>query len=395
MNKHKIILLITLVSLLISLSCFRSKLISQVTTIIEDDDGRKISINFPTTNINKIDRKIEKYINNLYEGFINGSNEELNIDYKYHLHNNDTISIVIISTIDTQVNIKTFVFDRYNFNLLYLTDFIDEDTIIKLVNNYLVNINSKKINKIDLNNFYFDDTNLHIILKECNFLDIPIPLEKINLESSITTVADNVDLPYKTIDPNQKAIALTFDDGPTKYTKDAIRILKKYNANATFFILGNKVEIYYDTLKEMLKNGNEIGNHSYNHKWLTRLTDDEILYQIEETQKIIKNKLGYTPTVLRPTYGAVNNHLRNLSPLEIIMWDVDPQDWHAKSSKYIANNIINNAKDGDIIILHDASAKTVKSLELFIPQLMEEGYQFVTVSELKEIKNYRKKTHND
>lgn len=395
MNKHKIILLITLVILLISLSCFRSKLTNQVTTIIEADDGRKISINFPTTNINKIDQKIEKYINNLYEKFINGSNEELNIDYKYHLHNNDIISIVIISTIDTKVNIKTFVFNRYNFNLLSLTDFINEEKIIKLVNNYLFNMNGKKIDKVDLNNFYFDDNNLHIILKEYNALDIPIPLEEINLESSITTVTENIDLPYKTIDPNKKALALTFDDGPTKYTKEAVRILKKYNSNATFFILGNKVEMYYDTLKEMLKNGNEIGNHSYNHKWLTRLTDDEILYQIEETQKIIKNKLGYTPKVLRPTYGAVNNHLRNLSPLEIIMWDVDPQDWHAKNSKYIANNIIDNVQDGDIILLHDSSTKTIKSLDLFIPELIEQGYQFVTVSELKEIKNYRKKYSND
>lgn len=395
MNKHKIILLISLISLLVIISCFRAKITNQVTTIIEEDEGRKISINFPTTNINKINRKIEQYINTIYEDFIDGSNEELNIDYKYHVHNTKFISIVIISSIDTKINMKTFVFDRYNFNLLSLTHFIKEDTAIKLVNDYLKRQNKTEINKIALDNFYFDNTNLHIILAEQNYNDIAIPLSEIGLDSTLETVKEEINLPYKVINPEQKALALTFDDGPTKYTAQIINILKKYDANATFFILGNKVEIYYDTLKAMLENGNEIGNHSYNHKWLTKLTDQEILYQIEETQKIIKEKLNYTPKILRPTYGAVNNHLRNLSPLEVIMWDVDPQDWHAKNSKYIANNIISNVKDGDIIILHDASAKTVKSLELFIPQLMEEGYQFVTVSELKEIKNYRKKLHND
>lgn len=395
MNKHKIILMVSLVCLLIILSCFKNNITSQVTTIIEEDEGRKISINFPTTNIGKIDRQIKQYINEIYESFINGSSEELNIDYKYHIRNSKFISVVIISSIDTKINIKTFAFDYYNFNLLSLSNFIEQDAAIKLVNNYLKSKNDKEINEIELDSFYFDNNNLHIILKKKHYSDIPISLSEIDLDSTTEVAKEKIKLPYKTIDPYQKALALTFDDGPTKYTTQIVKILKKYDANATFFILGNKVEIYYDTLKEVLENGNEIGNHSYNHKWLTKLTDQEILYQIEETQKIIKEKLNYTPKVLRPTYGAVNNHLRNLSPLEVIMWDVDPHDWHAKNSKYIANNIISNVKDGDIIILHDASAKTVESLKLFIPWLKEQGYQFVTVSELKEIKDYRKKYQND
>lgn len=393
MNKHKIILLVFLISLSFVFSLPKFKIINNVTTIIDEDDNRKISINFPTTDIDKIDNKVKKHINTIYNKFINGSNEELNIDYKFNILNNKFISIVIISTIDENVTVKAFVFHKKTFKLLSLNDIIDKNNIS---NNFVeeVNKNGISVNLIyQNNNFYFDDNYLHIIFntKQNNsFTDIPIDLEIIGIDKTITSTArKNIEFPYKVIDPTKKSIALTFDDGPTKYTKKIIQTLEKYDANATFFIIGNKVEIYKDTLLLMLKNGNEIGNHSYNHKWLTKLDDEEVIYQIKKTQNIIKEKLNYEPKIIRFPYGASNNKIKNLTTLEIVKWTLDPQDWHAKSSKYIANNIIDSVKDGDIIILHDSSKKTLDSLEIFIPKLISQGYNFVTVSELNKIVELR------
>ena len=149
----------------------------------------------------------------------------------------------------------------------------------------------------------------------------------------LTGCKDNTELVVSTnnfskvIDPSKPVIALTFDDGPSKYTDDILSLLKENNAYATFFVVGNKVETYSSTINTMIKNGNEIGNHSYSHKWLSRLSTNSIKEEIELTQNVLKNIAGYTPTLIRPTYGAVNKKLRNSTDLKVILWDVDTKDW--------------------------------------------------------------------
>ena len=115
-------------------------------------------------------------------------------------------------------------------------------------------------------------------------------------------------------------------------TKDIIKTLKEYDCNATFFVLGNKVEAYQDIIKESIKNGNEIGNHSYNHKWLSRLSVPQLTSQIEETEKIMKDKLNYKAVYLRPTYGSVTNRIRNNT--NFVMYFII-----YKTSCFVSNNI--------------------------------------------------------
>ena len=136
---------------------------------------------------------------------------------------------------------------------------------------------------------------------------VTIPLTELDLTikwnlSNEKKKEENTKIVSNIIDPSKKIVAITFDDGPSQYTKDIIKTLKEYDCNATFFVLGNKVEAYQDIIKESIKNGNEIGNHSYNHKWLSRLSKEEIINQIEKTQNILKETVNYTPTHLRPTY---------------------------------------------------------------------------------------------
>lgn len=187
------------------------------------------------------------------------------------------------------------------------------------------------------------------------------------------------------IDINKKVVALTFDDGPTKYTNEILDLLKKYNACATFFIVGNKIDLYTDTLNKMINNGNEIGNHTYSHKWLTKLDNNDLKNEINKTQDILYTKFKYTPTNFRPTYGGINKHVRKNIKLNIIMWNIDTKDWKYKNINTIVSRATKNTKDLDIILMHDTKKRTVEALKIIIPSLKNKGFNFVTVTELQEI----------
>lgn len=285
-------------------------------------------------------------------------------------------------------------------------------TIIKETDNYVISINypitdNKKINKqikkyvndeyknfIKQNNEEKQELNIDFKINDNEI----IIYSNNNKKSFKYKKESNTIETYKYIsktkelDINKKSIALTFDDGPSKYTKKIIDLLNEYDANATFFILGNKVELYNDTLKYMLESGNEIGNHSYNHKWLTHVDEEELLNQINKTQEIIKNNLGYEPKIFRPTYGSVSKLMRKTIDLDIILWNIDTMDWKYKNKNKIINNIMSQIEDGKIILMHDTKKITYETLKQLLPKLKEQGYQFVTVSELKEIKTIREKT---
>lgn len=184
-------------------------------------------------------------------------------------------------------------------------------------------------------------------------------------------------------------VALTFDDGPSIYTEEILNTLKKYNSNATFFVLGNKIDNYNNIIIKMYENGNEIGNHSYNHRWLTKLSTEEQKEQINKTQEIIKKYTGYEPIYMRPTYGSINKKLRKNINLEVVLWNVDTKDWKYKNVNTIVNNALTNVKDGSIILMHDTHERTSEAVKILVPKLIEKGYQLVTISELKEVKKIR------
>jgi len=187
----------------------------------------------------------------------------------------------------------------------------------------------------------------------------------------------------------KKSVALTFDDGPSIYTEEILNTLKKYDSHATFFVLGNKIDNYNNTIIKMYDDGNEIGNHSYNHRWLTKLSIDEQKEQINKTQEIIKKYTGYTPIYMRPTYGSINKKLRENINLEIILWSVDTKDWKYKNVNTIVENALKDVKDGSIILMHDTYKRTSEAVKILVPKLIENGYQLVTISELKEVKKIR------
>lgn len=198
-------------------------------------------------------------------------------------------------------------------------------------------------------------------------------------------------LKLKIIDPNQPMIALTFDDGPSyESTKIVLDTLKKYNAKATFFVLGEHITKNQTKNREILKQsyeyGNEIASHTYDHKDLTKLTMSEVQSEVTKTSELLKEVTGEEPKLLRPPFGAINDTVANNLPYPLILWSVDTLDWQTRNTDLDVKAVLDNARDGAVILMHDIHMPTAKAVEIVVPELVKRGYQLVTVSELAQAK---------
>lgn len=186
---------------------------------------------------------------------------------------------------------------------------------------------------------------------------------------------------------NKKLIAFTFDDGPnSKTTNKLLDNLDKYNARVTFFVVGNRVKTYEDILKRAYNMGNLIGSHTYNHKNLFELDDNQIVDEIKKTNDVIKEVTGSDTLYLRPPYGNTNKNIKNLVNMYNILWDLDTEDWKYKDKFKIAKYIIDNAHDGGIILLHDLYETSIDGALLAMEELSKNGYAFVTIEEMTTLK---------
>lgn len=188
---------------------------------------------------------------------------------------------------------------------------------------------------------------------------------------------------------DKKLIALTFDDGPhPKETNQVLDVLKKYDVKATFFIAGKHANWYTNPLLRANKEGHEIGNHTFSHPDISNLSSSQIEEEILKCEETLIKHTGKKPTLFRPPFGSYNE--KSLSEIakklgyKIVLWtSVDAKDWKNPPASQISDTIVNNVKNGDIVLLHDyATDNTVEALDLLIPKMIEKGFKFVTVSEL-------------
>lgn len=194
-----------------------------------------------------------------------------------------------------------------------------------------------------------------------------------------------VDENEKPVEETEKMIALTFDDGPYPPVTDRIlKILREYNSHATFFVMGSRVETYQDTLVQAHEDGNQIGNHTFNHKDLTKLSVEDIKYEIQYANKKINQSAKVGEAYLRPPYGAKNDIVKETVGVPMIAWSVDTLDWKTKNADSIYKEIMSTVKDGDILLMHDLYPSTADAMEKVIPELIRQGYKLVTVQELLE-----------
>lgn len=191
----------------------------------------------------------------------------------------------------------------------------------------------------------------------------------------------------ESVEDTRKMIALTFDDGPhPTVTNRILDILEANGAKATFFVMGNRVQNYVDTVKRIVDLDCQIGNHTFSHKDLTKLSVSDIRYEVEHSNDNINEIVPVGEVVLRPPYGAKNDRVYETVKVPMITWSVDPEDWKSRDKDAVAKHILETAQDGDIVLMHDLYESTADAMEYVIPKLIEMGYELVTVDELFEAK---------
>lgn len=199
------------------------------------------------------------------------------------------------------------------------------------------------------------------------------------------------------IKTDKKVVALTFDDGPDpQFTPIVLNVLKKHEVRATFFILGQRAESHPDILKKIAAEGHEIGNHSYSHPNFNKINKEGQLDEVTKTTNIIKRLTGRTPSLFRPPGGYLSYDLVAITEkndMTIAYWTYqqDSKDWrNGVKAATIAGHVIKNIRPGQVIILHDGcpnGMQTAKAADMIISRLQEEGYVFVTMSELIKLEN--------
>ncbi|MFI6182572.1 polysaccharide deacetylase family protein [Nonomuraea sp. NPDC051191] len=179
-----------------------------------------------------------------------------------------------------------------------------------------------------------------------------------------------------------KCVALTFDDGPGPYTGTLLRHLAKYQARATFFVVGRNVAAYPDVVRRTVGAGHELGNHTWSHPDLTRLTPAAIRSQLARTDRAVESATGVVPGLVRPPYGAMDRDVRRQARRPLVLWSVDTLDWAHRDSARVARVALKRVRPGSVILFHDIHPTTVKALPRVLKGLSARGYRFVTVGEL-------------
>jgi peptidoglycan/xylan/chitin deacetylase (PgdA/CDA1 family) len=178
-------------------------------------------------------------------------------------------------------------------------------------------------------------------------------------------------------------IALTFDDGPsTAWTPALLDGLKERGVKATFFLIGENADKNPEIVKRMAEEGHLIGNHTYHHVELTKVSENEARLELADTSAVIVRITGKEPEYMRPPFGAWQRKLEQEIQMLPVLWTIDPLDWTTENQDEIVNKVVTEAEENDIILLHDCYKSSVEAGLRIVDILQEEGFVFVTVDEL-------------
>lgn len=209
----------------------------------------------------------------------------------------------------------------------------------------------------------------------------------------ISAIAPKRELPIYNVKKDEKVASLSFDAAwGNEDTDDLIAIFKKYNIKVTFFVVGDWVTKYPESVKALSDAGHEVMNHSDKHKHMPRLSSDGIINDLNSCNDKIEKITGKRPILFRPPYGDYNdsliNSVRSIN-MFTIQWDVDSLDWMDKSADFIADRVTKRVKNGSIVLFHNAAKNTPESLPRIIEYLQNNGYQLIPISELIYKENYK------
>ena len=297
------------------------------------------------------------------------------------------LSVILAALIGTAFMVNKYIkdketvetFARTNYNQSYIYD--KNENIIDINNNQIVNNTINGENSITNNTI----TN-SVTEKKEDTNNSETESKSENTKEEIVTLPTGKN---RKIDLSKPMVALTFDDGPNgKATPKILDTLEKYGVVATFFDLGQNMANYPKVVKREETIGCEVESHTYAHKNLNKLTSAQIKADMEKAEKVYQNILGHKPSLVRPPYGNANSTVKSTLKYPLINWDIDTLDWKSRNAESVLKEIHKYSDyDGRIILMHGIYNSTAEAVEKLVPELIDNGYQLVTVSEMAKYKN--------
>ena len=297
------------------------------------------------------------------------------------------LSVILAALIGTAFVVNKYIkdketvetFARTNYNQSYIYN--KNENIIDINNNQIVNNTINGENSITNNTI----TN-SVTEKKEDTNNSETESKSENTKEEIVTLPSGKN---RKIDLSKPMVALTFDDGPNgKATPKILDTLEKYGVVATFFDLGQNMANYPKVVKREETIGCEVESHTYAHKNLNKLTSAQIKADMEKAEKVYQNILGHKPSLVRPPYGNANSTVKSTLKYPLINWDIDTLDWKSRNAESVLKEIHKYSDyDGRIILMHGIYNSTAEAVEKLVPELIDNGYQLVTVSEMAKYKN--------
>lgn len=302
--------------------------------------------------------------------------DKLTIDYDC-FYDERFVSLVFHIDIDTN---KIF-YRSYNFDYLENQSlYIEQEKLQTIYLNYL----NEEVKPKKITYSFLDILGLnYIIQKDAISFIIPELSTKENFyEVRFDNSGYNTSIIGEKTSNNNKKVVITFDDGPSSKTLKLIELLNKYEVKASFFVVGQRIEEYPEHLRALYKNNFELGNHSYSHSDFSKISKEEIEFEINFTQNMIYQIVGIYPRTFRFPYGAFNPLTLPEIKLPIILWNVDSLDWKNKDRSITLNNVFNNLVNESVILFHDSENMDLSVIEEVIIKLKDKNYEFTTIYEL-------------
>lgn len=406
--------------------------------VTRDNKREKVSIEYPITENEKINRLISESIDKIDRDFQNTVllatvfDKPMTETISYQVTHNTSEALSIVVNIKQDMNgahpasmTQFWTFDKKSGEVVGLADFTEQsdeaaEAIISAAKDNISQIIKQRqqpeidlneiINKEALSNFIITNNGnalawplgqASLLPSSYGELTITVPISSISKYLQNPTARKLANIP-KPPEPKpepapapaaptpapttgNKVIALTFDDGPGPYTAHLLDILDQYGAKATFFLIGSKVSGQASVVRSIQARDHQLGNHSWSHPELPKLSVDQIAGEIDRTNEAIRQATGVKPSILRPPYGAVNGvvleqlRLRNMSS---ILWSVDTRDWADRNSEIVCSRAVAGARNGAVILMHDIHQTSVNAVPCILDSLKQQGYSFVTVQNL-------------
>lgn len=406
--------------------------------VTRDNKREKVSIEYPITENEKINRLISESIDKIDRDFQNTVllatvfDKPMTETISYQVTHNTSEALSIVVNIKQDMNgahpasmTQFWTFDKKSGEVVGLADFTEQsdeaaEAIMSAAkDNISQTIKQRQQPEIDLNEIINKEALSNFIItnngnslawplgqasllpSSYGELTITVPISSVSKYLQNPTARKLANIP-KPPEPKpepapapaaptpapttgNKVIALTFDDGPGPYTAHLLDILDQYGAKATFFLIGSKVSGQASVVRSIQARGHQLGNHSWSHPELPKLSVDQIAGEIDRTNEAIRQATGVKPSILRPPYGAVNGvvleqlRLRNMSS---ILWSVDTRDWADRNSQIVCSRAVAGARPGAVILMHDIHQTSVNAVPCILSSLKQQGYSFVTIQRL-------------